>query len=1339
MTVDNLIELIPKPLLEDILKNDVVPIIGAGFSKNVDKEYKKYILDWNDIGKQISENINYPFNNDPLDALSEYEDKHDRNNLIRKLKELMNIESIKPGNVHNCFSMLPFKIICTTNFDKLIESSFNKETNRIEIINNENKLSVFDKEKIALYKFHGDFDAPRDMIITERDYKRFTEEKNLLYTEMKSIFTKYTIIFIGYSLRDQDSRMILEDIRKILGNLQRKPYILKIGTNKKDEAEYKNMGIKVVNIPGDKNDYPKIFEKLFIDLKKYYDENSFNSNKNQFIKNSVYNLKESNNNNIDANFGLNYNKKNKAQNNKGNRNKTKPFETWKGIKKIFCDSLGKNNFTDFLNTFFGYVEKEHRNYVPMDNLENHSFIRDYLINKGILQVSSSYCFFSKDLFDFLYSKQFIANNRDLYNFLIKNNQYLYERLFLRLVLEHEKKIDYSKYVKYVYTLLNSFAIRIHIKTLVLEILLATSELKDEEWSIIKKIVENKDHKLHGFIWNIISNSKAYFEYLNSKDLLNKYLEHDDNLKQKTLWMFRRLKDDFEIIDEIIYLKYKRDPKKWENVAIDHVYFSKFKSDFSVKLFSKLIKQNILFERVDKDVSKFFEMFIKRLNYKNVNSKKIIDFLYLFMKNVLDNSKNQEGMHELSRIFYTGDIFNKIPDNYSEYFLEKIFPLIEKITKNVVYKNGSFIKNDNYWNSGFDDTFTDGLLDTLEKCIFNLHKNKNPSFQKYEDILKKSEFSIFQKILFNCYIKFPKHFAVSGFNHLLSNKEYLKIKLDSEIIGSTRKLIGAITPYLTSEQVNSLVEFIINSFEENIHVYKDLYTYQNYHLYNKVLHESYFELELLESIDNKKSNKKIKNKIYSLKKAISGDYKIKKENRAKFMDFSPITIEKAEKLTDQEWVNIIHKYNPKNKKDIFSQQIPLDLSRILEECVKKEPKRFSKLIQRFGNDFHIYYFNAVLRGIKGSGIFFEEVLNVCRKCHNLKNRPCGREIVDILSDYADKLNKESINIIKYYLVQDPDPKSEKWDEGYYGGGIEGDGLNSVRGFAAFSLATIFDKNSELITDFRETLEKMVEDPLISVRSMVAFSLISVMKYDNNLGLILFKKLVSHPNEKLLGTRYVYVFIRGYIRKSNYSKSLINKMIYSEDTKANENAGKLVTFYSILEKKVNSQLNECMSLSTFHKKGVSAALFECFNRIPLNIINEILPKLLHDDNEDIMNNAANCFRNINQDNFLNYEEILSNESKRISVHDSICDSFIYELSEFERDQITDKLILKICKAFIENHEHEIIDFTKTEAGTASMFGRIILDIYNCTFSENIKKTSLNLIDKMILDSAYEIILD
>ena len=269
------IKYVPKTLLDDFAESRVVPMVGAGFSKNAILPKGCSMPDWNQLGKDIGDYIpDYEFTN-PIDAMSIFETQFSRVKLVELISEAVHIHDIKPGGVHRAFCDLFFDTICTTNFDFLIEQTLQESHRPHSVVVSEDRLSINTREKTKVIKLHGDFNHPERMVITEEDFDLFLERNKILATYVANIFITKTLLLVGYSFEDVDTRSIWKIIHDRLGSLARPAYVILIDASPIDIARFERRNIKVINLPGKKSNYPKILEQLFLEIKQYIDnENS---------------------------------------------------------------------------------------------------------------------------------------------------------------------------------------------------------------------------------------------------------------------------------------------------------------------------------------------------------------------------------------------------------------------------------------------------------------------------------------------------------------------------------------------------------------------------------------------------------------------------------------------------------------------------------------------------------------------------------------------------------------------------------------------------------------------------------------------------------------------------------------------------------------------------------------------------------------------------------------------------------------------------------------------------------------------------------------------------------
>lgn len=264
------ISFLPKPLLDDFIKKQCIPIIGAGFSINAEPDDLK-IPAWEDLGKYFAKQLGDYSYSTPLDAISDYTYEYSKNKTVEILRELLYIDKSKPGAVHNAFADLPFDIVVTTNFDFLLEKAYESKSACIPILDEDQLTINTPLDFVKIIKMHGDLNHPKKIILTEEEYDMYLTNYPIMSTYISNLLITKTPLFIGYSLDDLDFRGIWQVLRSRLGIMLRKAYVLTVGINEFQRKKYERRGIRVINIEARKNDYKKVLESLFKELKYYWD------------------------------------------------------------------------------------------------------------------------------------------------------------------------------------------------------------------------------------------------------------------------------------------------------------------------------------------------------------------------------------------------------------------------------------------------------------------------------------------------------------------------------------------------------------------------------------------------------------------------------------------------------------------------------------------------------------------------------------------------------------------------------------------------------------------------------------------------------------------------------------------------------------------------------------------------------------------------------------------------------------------------------------------------------------------------------------------------------------
>ncbi|MEE3895303.1 SIR2 family protein [Priestia megaterium] len=113
--------------------------------------------------------------------------------------------------------LIKTQIILTTNYDTLIEDTYNAvSTYGIETYIGQKGFFEQTIGYAELYKLHGCATEPQSLIIAENDYGKFNKNSVLISAKIISTLLHSPIVFLGYSLTDENVRKIIKDFSSSL-------------------------------------------------------------------------------------------------------------------------------------------------------------------------------------------------------------------------------------------------------------------------------------------------------------------------------------------------------------------------------------------------------------------------------------------------------------------------------------------------------------------------------------------------------------------------------------------------------------------------------------------------------------------------------------------------------------------------------------------------------------------------------------------------------------------------------------------------------------------------------------------------------------------------------------------------------------------------------------------------------------------------------------------------------------------------------------------------------------------------------------------------------------------
>jgi hypothetical protein len=209
-------------MLRRIRRGRCVPFLGAGASLGFSDGVG--LPTASQLACELAKRCDYP-GADPFDffrVTQYFRMVYDPHELRSVVAELLRVPGVRPSIVHRTLAELPFEYVLTTNFDKLMERAFEDVGKApapfsYERRGDKQELPNATAQQPVVYKLHGTLDETSAMVLTEDDVVDFLAcmiaRDPPLPAPVTMLFKEYSILFIGYGLKDLNVRVMLRVLR----------------------------------------------------------------------------------------------------------------------------------------------------------------------------------------------------------------------------------------------------------------------------------------------------------------------------------------------------------------------------------------------------------------------------------------------------------------------------------------------------------------------------------------------------------------------------------------------------------------------------------------------------------------------------------------------------------------------------------------------------------------------------------------------------------------------------------------------------------------------------------------------------------------------------------------------------------------------------------------------------------------------------------------------------------------------------------------------------------------------------------------------------------------------
>lgn len=263
---------LPEELINDLIDDKAVIFSGAGISTENHIVFPNTFYETirNEIDIQPENNLSFP------DLMSEYcAQRNGRSLLLQKIKQRFDYIKGFPelyrtaSRFHRELATLFFiNSIFTTNWDDYFEC----ECGALPIVAPED-FAFWNLPGRKVFKIHGSVNSYSSIIATREDYEHCYEKlkSGLIGSYLKVILATKTIIYIGFSFRDDDFLRIYKFLSEEMGEIRPCSYIVTI--DQSSEARFTEHGLIPIYTDGEY--FIKTLKQELINRKLMVDDKEF--------------------------------------------------------------------------------------------------------------------------------------------------------------------------------------------------------------------------------------------------------------------------------------------------------------------------------------------------------------------------------------------------------------------------------------------------------------------------------------------------------------------------------------------------------------------------------------------------------------------------------------------------------------------------------------------------------------------------------------------------------------------------------------------------------------------------------------------------------------------------------------------------------------------------------------------------------------------------------------------------------------------------------------------------------------------------------------------------------
>lgn len=253
-----------KELKRHYQNGNLLPFVGAGVSVSVeweDGDRTRRGLSWDKFVDQAADQLGFRpellrMRGDSLQILEYYRIRRSGlGSLINWLMTEMRApdDALLASSVHaELAQMQECSVFYTTNYDDYLERAFQLHGRAVKRIALEDHMGSA-RGATEVVKFHGDFDWPDKMVVSESDYLERLAFNSPMDWKLRSDLLGRAVLFLGYSFRDSNVAYLFHRVNELFERLPlsgsgRRAFIVIPDPSDFEESLFQRRNIEVIPV-----------------------------------------------------------------------------------------------------------------------------------------------------------------------------------------------------------------------------------------------------------------------------------------------------------------------------------------------------------------------------------------------------------------------------------------------------------------------------------------------------------------------------------------------------------------------------------------------------------------------------------------------------------------------------------------------------------------------------------------------------------------------------------------------------------------------------------------------------------------------------------------------------------------------------------------------------------------------------------------------------------------------------------------------------------------------------------------------------------------------------------